>query len=166
MKVLAVHASVHLPYDHRMLVQNLSAVVILVHRKKMIQEILVQNDKEIPHFCMDVFNLLLHAFTFTYQLILLYGLICNLPSIIRTHLSFSIFDHLLCCFFPQAFNNASVPASVQATFPYIFAVSKFLQVYIYIYHDCYRLPLFIGRFLEIIMWSVYCSLEHLILLEL
>lgn len=27
----------------------------------------------------------------------------------------------------QAFNNASVPPSVQATFPYIFAVSKFLQ---------------------------------------
>lgn len=51
-KVIAVHASVHLPYDHSMLVQNLSA---------------------------------------------------------------------------QAFNNASVPASVQATFPYIFAVSKFLQ---------------------------------------
>lgn len=51
-KVLAVHASVHLPFDHRMLVQNLSTV---------------------------------------------------------------------------AFNNASVPASVQATFPYIFAVSKFLQ---------------------------------------
>ncbi|KAL8228880.1 hypothetical protein R6Q57_013780 [Mikania cordata] len=50
--VLAVHASVHLPFDHRMLVQNLSVV---------------------------------------------------------------------------SFNNASVPASVQATFPYIFAVSKFLQ---------------------------------------
>lgn len=28
----------------------------------------------------------------------------------------------------QAFNNASVPASAQATFPYIFAVSKYLQV--------------------------------------
>ncbi|KAK3412651.1 translocon-associated protein subunit alpha [Eucalyptus grandis] len=27
----------------------------------------------------------------------------------------------------QGFNNASVPASAQATFPYIFAVSKFLQ---------------------------------------
>ncbi|KAM7256670.1 hypothetical protein ACFE04_012411 [Oxalis oulophora] len=27
----------------------------------------------------------------------------------------------------QAFNNATVPASAQATFPYIFAVSKFLQ---------------------------------------
>lgn len=51
-KVLAVHASVHLPFDHRMLVQNLSTV---------------------------------------------------------------------------AFNNATVPPSVQATFPYIFAVSKFLQ---------------------------------------
>ncbi|KAJ9550612.1 hypothetical protein OSB04_014657 [Centaurea solstitialis] len=51
-KVIAVQASVHLPYDHRMLVQNLST---------------------------------------------------------------------------QAFNNASVPTSVQATFPYIFAVSKFLQ---------------------------------------
>ncbi|KAL8248381.1 hypothetical protein R6Q59_005249 [Mikania micrantha] len=50
--VLAVHASVHLPFDHRMLVQNLSVV---------------------------------------------------------------------------SFNNASVPASVQATFRYIFAVSKFLQ---------------------------------------
>ncbi|GKA41037.1 translocon-associated protein subunit alpha, partial [Tanacetum coccineum] len=51
-KVLAIHSSVHLPYDHRMLVQNLSTV---------------------------------------------------------------------------AFNKASVPASVQATFPYVFAVSKFLQ---------------------------------------
>nr|XP_043638666.1 translocon-associated protein subunit alpha [Erigeron canadensis] len=51
-KVLAVQASVHLPFDHRMLVQNLSV---------------------------------------------------------------------------QAFNNASVPPSVQATFPYIFAVSQFLQ---------------------------------------
>ncbi|KAI3745186.1 hypothetical protein L1987_58292 [Smallanthus sonchifolius] len=51
-KVLAVHASVHLPFDHSMLVQNLSA---------------------------------------------------------------------------QVFNNASVPPSVQAAFPYIFAVSKFLQ---------------------------------------
>ncbi|KAI3515268.1 hypothetical protein L1887_14091 [Cichorium endivia] len=51
-KVLAVHASVHLPFDHRMLVQNLTT---------------------------------------------------------------------------QAFNNASVPSSVQATFPYMFAVSKFLQ---------------------------------------
>ncbi|KAJ0693104.1 putative translocon-associated protein (TRAP), alpha subunit [Helianthus annuus] len=50
--VVAVHASVHLPFDHRMLVQNLSVM---------------------------------------------------------------------------SFNNASVPASVQATFPYIFAVSKFLQ---------------------------------------
>ncbi|KAI3824806.1 hypothetical protein L1987_06277 [Smallanthus sonchifolius] len=50
--VLAVHASVHLPFDHRMLVQNLSVM---------------------------------------------------------------------------SFNNASVPASIQATFPYIFAVSKFLQ---------------------------------------
>ncbi|XP_024994328.1 translocon-associated protein subunit alpha-like [Cynara cardunculus var. scolymus] len=51
-KVLAVYASVHLPFDHQMLVQNLST---------------------------------------------------------------------------QAFNNASVPGSVQATYPYIFAVSKFLQ---------------------------------------
>ncbi|PSS12061.1 Translocon-associated protein subunit alpha like [Actinidia chinensis var. chinensis] len=50
--VIAIKASVHLPYDHRMLVQNLTA---------------------------------------------------------------------------QAFNNASVPPSAQATFPYIFAVSKFLQ---------------------------------------
>ncbi|KAF5764427.1 putative translocon-associated protein (TRAP), alpha subunit [Helianthus annuus] len=50
--VVAVHATVHLPFDHRMLVQNLSVM---------------------------------------------------------------------------SFNNASVPASVQATFPYIFAVSKFLQ---------------------------------------
>ncbi|XP_022748096.1 translocon-associated protein subunit alpha-like isoform X2 [Durio zibethinus] len=50
--VIAVKASVHLPFDHRMLVQNLTA---------------------------------------------------------------------------QAFNNASVPPSAQATFPYIFAVSKYLQ---------------------------------------
>ncbi|KAI5647887.1 hypothetical protein M9H77_33892 [Catharanthus roseus] len=50
--IIAIQASVHLPFDHRYLVQNLSA---------------------------------------------------------------------------QAFNNASVPPSAQATFPYIFAVSKFLQ---------------------------------------
>lgn len=52
LNVLAVKASVHLPFDHNMLVQNLTA---------------------------------------------------------------------------QAFNNASVPPSTQATFPYIFAVSKYLQ---------------------------------------
>ncbi|KHG29977.1 hypothetical protein F383_08821 [Gossypium arboreum] len=52
MNVIAITASVHLPFDHRMLVQNLSA---------------------------------------------------------------------------QAFSNASVPPSKQATFPYIFAVSKYLQ---------------------------------------
>lgn len=35
----------------------------------------------------------------------------------------------LCIFFiSQAFNNATVHPSAQATFPYIFAVSKFLQV--------------------------------------
>ncbi|WCJ39799.1 Translocon-associated protein (TRAP) alpha subunit [Euphorbia peplus] len=50
--VIAIKASVHLPYDHRLLVQNLTA---------------------------------------------------------------------------QAFNNATVPASAQATFPYIFGVSKYLQ---------------------------------------
>ncbi|KAK2996893.1 hypothetical protein RJ639_024986 [Escallonia herrerae] len=50
--VIAIQASIHLPFDHNLLVQNLSA---------------------------------------------------------------------------QAFNNASVPPSAQATFPYIFAVSKFLQ---------------------------------------
>lgn len=52
LNVIAIKASVHLPFDHRMLVQNLTA---------------------------------------------------------------------------QGFNNASVPASAQATFPYIFAVSKYLQ---------------------------------------
>lgn len=52
LNVIAIHASVHLPFDHKYLVQNLST---------------------------------------------------------------------------QAFNNASVPPSAQATFPYIFAVSKFLQ---------------------------------------
>ncbi|KAJ8433949.1 hypothetical protein Cgig2_001878 [Carnegiea gigantea] len=50
--VVAIHASVHLPYDHRLLVQNLTA---------------------------------------------------------------------------QVFNKASVPPSAQATFPYVFAVSKYLQ---------------------------------------
>ncbi|KNA13907.1 hypothetical protein SOVF_111950 [Spinacia oleracea] len=50
--VVAIQASVHLPYDHRLLVQNLTA---------------------------------------------------------------------------QVFNNASVPSSAQATFPYVFAVSKYLQ---------------------------------------
>ncbi|XP_074576375.1 translocon-associated protein subunit alpha-like [Curcuma longa] len=52
LNVIAVHASLHLPFDHRMFVQNLTL---------------------------------------------------------------------------QEFNNASVPVSAQATFPYIFAVSKFLQ---------------------------------------
>ncbi|KAJ6765954.1 hypothetical protein OIU79_022013 [Salix purpurea] len=50
--IIAIRASVHLPFDHKLLVQNLSA---------------------------------------------------------------------------QGFNNATVPTSAQATFPYIFAVSKFLQ---------------------------------------
>ncbi|CAI9104707.1 OLC1v1003436C1 [Oldenlandia corymbosa var. corymbosa] len=52
LNIIAIQASVHLPFDHQYLIQNLSA---------------------------------------------------------------------------QAFNNASVPPSAQATFPYIFAVSKFLQ---------------------------------------
>ncbi|XP_031260005.1 translocon-associated protein subunit alpha-like [Pistacia vera] len=52
MNVIAIQASIHLPFDHKLLVQNLTS---------------------------------------------------------------------------QAFNNASVPASAQASFPYIFAVSKFLQ---------------------------------------
>uniref|UniRef100_A0A7N0SZ05 Translocon-associated protein subunit alpha n=1 Tax=Kalanchoe fedtschenkoi TaxID=63787 RepID=A0A7N0SZ05_KALFE len=52
LNVIAIKASVHLPYDHRLLVQNLTA---------------------------------------------------------------------------QGFNNATVPVSAQATFPYIFSVSKFLQ---------------------------------------
>ncbi|KAB1997590.1 hypothetical protein ERO13_D12G033100v2 [Gossypium hirsutum] len=52
LNIIAIEASVHLPFDHRMLVQNLTA---------------------------------------------------------------------------QVFDNASVPPSTQATFPYIFAVSKFLQ---------------------------------------
>ncbi|MED6188785.1 hypothetical protein PIB30_089208 [Stylosanthes scabra] len=52
MNVVAIKASVHLPFDHRLLVQNLTA---------------------------------------------------------------------------QVFNNGTVPASTQATFPYVFAVSKFLQ---------------------------------------
>ncbi|CAJ1933889.1 unnamed protein product [Sphenostylis stenocarpa] len=52
LNVIAIKASIHLPFDHRLLVQNLTA---------------------------------------------------------------------------QGFNNGSVPASAQATFPYIFAVSKFLQ---------------------------------------
>ncbi|MBA0672347.1 hypothetical protein Goklo_025007, partial [Gossypium klotzschianum] len=60
--VIAIKASVHLPFDHRMLVQNLTAVVII-----------------------------------------------------------EFLDIVL------AFNNATVPPSVQATFPYVFAVSKYLQ---------------------------------------
>ncbi|KAK6159536.1 hypothetical protein DH2020_006850 [Rehmannia glutinosa] len=42
------------------------------------------------------------------------------------HLPFN-YHYLLQNLSAQAFNNASVPPSVQATFPYIFAVSKFLQ---------------------------------------
>lgn len=34
---------------------------------------------------------------------------------------------MCCVIILQVFNNGSVPSSVQATFPYIFSVSKFLQ---------------------------------------
>lgn len=40
MKIPDVHASVHLPYDHHMLVQNLSAQVIDVHEKSHLMDIL------------------------------------------------------------------------------------------------------------------------------
>ncbi|KAL9692036.1 hypothetical protein QQ045_012468 [Rhodiola kirilowii] len=60
LNVIAIKASVHLPYDHRLLVQNLTAQA---SAKPLL----------------------------------------------------------------SGFNNATVPASVQATFPYIFAVSKYLQ---------------------------------------
>lgn len=39
MQILAVHASVHLTYDHRMLVQNLTAQVIDVHEKSYAMDI-------------------------------------------------------------------------------------------------------------------------------
>lgn len=37
---------------------------------------------------------------------------------------------MCCVIILQVFNNGSVPSSVQATFPYIFSVSKFLQVFL------------------------------------
>ncbi|KVH96001.1 Translocon-associated protein (TRAP), alpha subunit [Cynara cardunculus var. scolymus] len=78
-KVLAVYASVHLPFDHQMLVQNLSTQHLSC--------------------CFALVQLF-----YTQE-----------------------FDMTNICLCFQAFNNASVPGSVQATYPYIFAVSKFLQ---------------------------------------
>ncbi|KAI3499335.1 hypothetical protein L1887_35131 [Cichorium endivia] len=97
-KVLAIHASIHLPYHH-MLVQNLSAV---------------------------------------------------------------------------AFNNASVPASVQATFPYTFAVSKYLQAGTFdlvgmIVYEVDQLPYqntFYNGTIEVIEAGGLVSVETLFLISL
>ncbi|MBA0683074.1 hypothetical protein Goari_024750, partial [Gossypium aridum] len=76
--VIAISASVHLPFDHRMLVQNLSA--------------------QFSHSCS---NWSMRNYSAV-----------PLVSTVAAY----------------AFNNASIPPSKQATFPYIFAVSKYLQV--------------------------------------
>ncbi|KAK1434301.1 hypothetical protein QVD17_00038 [Tagetes erecta] len=98
-KVLAVHASVHLPFDHRMLVQNLSA---------------------------------------------------------------------------QVFKNVSVPPSVQAAFPYVFAVSKFLQAGTFdlagtIVYEIDQLPYqntFYNGTIEVIESSGLVSMETVFLVSL
>ncbi|GFY89870.1 translocon-associated protein (TRAP), alpha subunit [Actinidia rufa] len=86
--VIAIKASVHLPYDHRMPVQNLTAQVRVHCGAKAVK----------------IEDLIVLASAY---LVLVYN-----------YATWTILD---------AFNNASVPPSAQATFSYIFAVSKFLQ---------------------------------------
>ncbi|KAK4378248.1 hypothetical protein RND71_000110 [Anisodus tanguticus] len=83
LNIIAIQASVHLPFDHRYLVQNLSVQLLS------------------------------------------WGLVWN-PCAIRLK-SLILLALLFKEIAPTAFNNATVPLSAQATFPYIFAVSKFMQ---------------------------------------
>ncbi|OWM87238.1 hypothetical protein CDL15_Pgr019285 [Punica granatum] len=99
LNVIAVRASVHLPFDHNLLVQNLTA---------------------------------------------------------------------------QAFNNASVPASTQATFPYIFAVSKYLQPGNFdlvgtIYYEIDQQPyqsIFYNGTIEVVEVGGFISMESVFLFTL
>ncbi|XP_008236199.1 PREDICTED: translocon-associated protein subunit alpha [Prunus mume] len=99
LNVIAIKASVHLPFDHNLLVQNLTA---------------------------------------------------------------------------QTFNNGSVPASAQATFPYIFAVSKFLQpgtfdlvgtVYYEIDQQPYQSTFYNGT-IEVVEAGAFLSIESVFLVTL
>ncbi|KAF3653868.1 putative proline-rich protein 4-like isoform X1 [Capsicum annuum] len=79
LNIIAIQASVHLPFDHRYLVQNLSVQFYWYKSLNVSQfytEPVVTNPLEDKG---------------------------------------------------KAFNNATVPPSVQATFPYVFAISKFMQ---------------------------------------
>ncbi|XP_057966523.1 translocon-associated protein subunit alpha-like [Malania oleifera] len=99
LNVIAIKASVHLPADHRLLVQNLTA---------------------------------------------------------------------------QAFNNASMPSSAQASFPYIFAVSKYLQPGIYdlagtIFYEIDQHPYqstFYNGTIEVVEAGVFLSIESVFLFTL
>ncbi|KAF7810806.1 translocon-associated protein subunit alpha-like [Senna tora] len=102
LNVIAVKATVHLPYDHRFLVQNLSAQVTIVylfelefHRYDIAALLSVENGHE--DMSADIFLLL--------------SISLRVP-----------FPHQ-----NLVFNYATVPASAQATFPYIFSVSQFMQ---------------------------------------
>ncbi|XP_061341641.1 translocon-associated protein subunit alpha [Gastrolobium bilobum] len=99
MNVVAIKASVHLPFDHRMLVQNLTA---------------------------------------------------------------------------QGFNNGSVPALAQATFPYLFAVSKFLQpgtfdlvgAIVYEIEDHLYQSTFFNGTIEVVESGGFLSIESVFLVTL
>ncbi|GFS42803.1 translocon-associated protein (TRAP), alpha subunit [Actinidia rufa] len=100
--VIAIKASVHLPYDHHLLLQNLTA----------------QGVPWIEAMKLDGYACLILEQT---CLIDLHWLSMYCPAI-----------QGLAWLNPRgprghAFNNATVPSSAQGTFPYIFAVSKFLQ---------------------------------------
>ncbi|KAD7478927.1 hypothetical protein E3N88_02063 [Mikania micrantha] len=116
--VLAVHASVHLPFDHRMLVQNLSVVVMYL---------------TILEF-KSPFGFIDESLTPIYALwgkdgssSMCYWVSMVAPVLVTGVIPLAPVVSDLATVRHQSFNNASVPASVQATFPYIFAVSKFLQ---------------------------------------
>ncbi|GLT69627.1 hypothetical protein SLA2020_417640 [Shorea laevis] len=94
--VIAIKASLHLPFDHSLLVQILLYSCMLA---------------------LDSYWRF--SFKFVVVILKLYNFFCliALVGVVPFEWMGSLW----------AFNNVSVPASAQATFPYIFAVSKFLQ---------------------------------------
>ena len=62
----------------------------------------------------------------------------------------------------QRYNNASIPTSVQATFPYIFAVSQYLQVHITQLTTVNNIELWNGLISSCTAWSIWSGgLYHL-----
>ncbi|KAF3650067.1 Translocon-associated protein subunit alpha [Capsicum annuum] len=119
LNVIAIQASVHLPFDHRYLVQNLSVKVssLLIQLKFHALACSKPIVKQVVVIGLLTFLVLANGlFVYVFKL----GVKTNNyappppPPQVEKH-------------GVKAFDNATVPPSAQATFPYIFAVSKFMQ---------------------------------------